>query len=55
MTWLPILALAVLAFLIVAFVFRLPKSGWAMFGAVLMFGLAGYALQGAARNRTLTG
>ncbi|TNE31901.1 MAG: cytochrome c biogenesis factor [Alphaproteobacteria bacterium] len=46
MTWLPILALAVLAFLIVAFVFRLPKSGWAMFGAVLMFGLAGYALQG---------
>ncbi len=46
MIWLPILALAALAFLIVAFVVRLPRSGWAMFGAVLMFGMAGYALQG---------
>lgn len=46
MTWLPILALAALTFLVAAFVFRLPRSGWAMFGAVLMFGLAGYALQG---------
>ncbi len=46
MIWLPILALAALAFLVAAFVLRLPRSGWAMFGAVLMLGLAGYALQG---------
>lgn len=46
MTWMPILALAALVFLVAAFLLRLPKSGWAMFGAVLMFGLAGYAMQG---------
>lgn len=46
MTWLAILVLAALAFMVAAFALRLPKGGWAMFGAVLMFGLAGYALQG---------
>ena len=46
MSWLPIIALALGAFIIAAFVFRLPKDGWALFGAALLFGLAGYALQG---------
>jgi len=46
MSWLPIIALALAAFVIAAFVFRLPKDGWALFGAAVLFGLAGYALQG---------
>lgn len=46
MSWLPVIALAVAAFLIAAFALRLPKSGWALFGAALLFGLAGYAMQG---------
>ena len=46
MTWLPILALAAIAFLVAAFVLRLPRNGWALLGAVLMLGLAGYAMQG---------
>lgn len=46
MIWLPILLLAIIAFAIAAFVLRLPRRGWTMLGAVLMFGLAGYAMQG---------
>ena len=46
MSWLPIIALGVAAFILAAFVFRLPKGGWTLFGAALLFGLAGYALQG---------
>lgn len=46
MSWIPLIALAVAAFLIAAFALKLPKSGWAIFGAALLFGLAGYAMQG---------
>lgn len=46
MSWLPILALAALAFVAAAFVLRVPKAGYALLGAALLFGLAGYALQG---------
>ena len=46
MSWLPILAVAALAFLVAAFVLRLPRSGFTLLGAVLLFGLAGYAIQG---------
>ncbi|MGB3377535.1 MAG: hypothetical protein WBA55_02065, partial [Allopontixanthobacter sediminis] len=46
MIWIPLIALAVLAFVLAAFVVKLPRSGWALFGAALLFGLAGYALQG---------
>ena len=46
MTWLPVLALAAAAFLIAAFLVKLPKAGWTLFGAGLLFGLAGYATQG---------
>lgn len=46
MSWLPILAIAALAFVVAAFVLRLPKSGYTILGAALLFGLAGYALQG---------
>ncbi|MDZ4308160.1 cytochrome c biogenesis factor [Allopontixanthobacter sp.] len=46
MIWLPLIALALLAFVLAAFVVKLPRSGWALFGAALLFGLTGYALQG---------
>jgi Cytochrome c biogenesis factor len=46
MIWIPLLVLAALTFLIVAFVLKLPRSGWTLFGSALLFGLTGYALQG---------
>jgi cytochrome c-type biogenesis protein CcmH len=44
--WLGVLALALAAFALAAFVLRLPREGWAVFGAILLFGMAGYAWQG---------
>lgn len=46
MSWLPIIALATAAFLVAAFVLRIERSSWTLLGAVLVFGLAGYAWQG---------
>ena len=46
MSWLPILALAALAFVAAVFALRLPRAGHTLLGAALLFGLAGYALQG---------
>lgn len=46
MTWLPILGLAALSFVAAAVLLRLPKAGYTLLGAALLFGLAGYALQG---------
>ena len=46
MSFLPIILLAVAAFAIAVLALRLPRTGWALFGAALLFGLAGYALQG---------
>ncbi len=46
MIWVPLIALAIVAFLVAAFAVKLPRGGWALFGAALLFGLAGYALQG---------
>ena len=47
MSWLAILALAVAGFAFAAFVIKLPRSSWTLFAAALLFGLAGYATQGA--------
>lgn len=44
--WLAILALTLVAFAMAAFMLRLPREGFAVFGAALLFGLAGYAWQG---------
>jgi cytochrome c-type biogenesis protein CcmH len=44
--WLAIGALAMAAFACAVLVVRLPREGFALFGAVLVFGLAGYAWQG---------
>lgn len=46
MNWLPIIGLALLAMIVAVFVLRLPRAGWTLFGASLLFGLAGYAMQG---------
>ncbi|KPP96200.1 MAG: tetratricopeptide repeat protein [Erythrobacter sp.] len=44
--WLGVLALAFAAFALAAFLLRLPQGGYMVFGAALLFGLAGYGLQG---------
>lgn len=44
--WLAVAALALAAFALAAFLLRLPRERLTLFGAVLVFGLAGYAWQG---------
>jgi cytochrome c-type biogenesis protein CcmH len=44
--WLAIGALALAAFALAVLALRLPRQGFTLFGAVLVFGLAGYAWQG---------
>lgn len=44
--WLAVAALALAAFSFAVLVLKLPREGLALFGAVLVFGLAGYAWQG---------
>lgn len=44
--WLAVAALALAAFALAAFWLKLPREAWTLFGAVLVFGLAGYAWQG---------
>lgn len=46
MSFLPIIALAAVTFLVAAFVLRVERSNWTLLAAVLVFGLAGYAWQG---------
>lgn len=46
MTWIVIMALALLAFLIAVFVFKAPSGTREAIGAALLLGIAGYALQG---------
>jgi cytochrome c-type biogenesis protein CcmH len=44
--WLAVGALALAAFAFAVLALRLPREGFTLFGAVLVFGLAGYAWQG---------
>ena len=46
MSWIPILLLATSAFLAGVVALRLPRGGHTLLGAALLFGLAGYAMQG---------
>jgi len=46
MTWAFVIVLAAVAFGVVAFLFRVPRSGWELVGAALLLGIAGYAFQG---------
>jgi cytochrome c-type biogenesis protein CcmH len=45
-SFVPIILVAIAAFAIAVLVLRLPRAGWTLFAAALLFGLAGYALQG---------
>ena len=44
--WFAVGALALGSFLFAAFLLRMPREGWTLFAAALVFGLAGYAWQG---------
>lgn len=44
--WIAAFALAGVCFALAAFALRLPREGWVLFGAILLFGLAGYGWQG---------
>jgi len=46
MTWVIVIALALVVFGTIAFVFRLPRQAWEVIGAALLLGVAGYAFQG---------
>lgn len=46
MSWLPVILIAAAAFSFAVVATRLPRAGWALFGAALLFGLAGYGVQG---------
>ena len=46
MTWVLILIFALVTFGIMAFLLKMPRSGWEVTGAALLFGISGYALQG---------
>ena len=46
MSFVPIILVAAAAFALAVLALRLPRAGWTLFGAALLFGLAGYALQG---------
>ena len=46
MSWVAILVLAGLVFAATVALLKLPRPVWALFGAALLLGLAGYALQG---------
>jgi cytochrome c-type biogenesis protein CcmH len=45
MTWLTAIALALAAFALAVFAFRIDRGGWTTVAAALALGLAGYALQ----------
>lgn len=46
MSFVPVLLLAAAAFAVAVLALRLPRAGWTLLGAALLFGLAGYALLG---------
>lgn len=46
MSWIAILALAVVVFIAAAFLLKVNRNGWTLLGATLLFGLTGYALHG---------
>ncbi|OYW47434.1 MAG: cytochrome C biosynthesis protein [Novosphingobium sp. 12-63-9] len=46
MTWVVVLLIGVAVFAVLAFVLKMPRAGWEVTGAALLFGISGYALQG---------
>ena len=45
MNWVFAISIALLCFVLGAFLFRLPRAAWTLLGAALVFGLTGYAIQ----------
>lgn len=45
MIWIWVLGIAVACLGVLVFVLKMPRAGWEITGAALLFGLAGYALQ----------
>ena len=45
MTWVVAIAIALLAFVLIALVLKAPRKGWEAIGAALLLGIAGYGLQ----------
>lgn len=50
MIWIALGLLATAAFLLLALVFKAPRRTWELLAAALLFGMAGYALQGSPRE-----
>lgn len=46
MTWAFVIALAILAFVLIAFAFKAPRGAYEAVGAALLLGIAGYVAQG---------
>lgn len=46
MTWVLILLIAVVVLGVMIFVLKLPRTGWEITAAALLFGISGYAMQG---------
>lgn len=46
MIWALVLGIAAACFAVLVFVLKMPRAGWEITGAALLFGLAGYAMQG---------
>lgn len=46
MTWVLVALIAAAVWGVMAFVLKLPRTGWEIAGAALLFGISGYALQG---------
>lgn len=46
MGWVPIIVLGAMSMATAIFVLRVPREGWMIFAAALMFGLAGYGVVG---------
>ncbi|MEL7196694.1 MAG: cytochrome c biogenesis factor [Pseudomonadota bacterium] len=52
MGWFAVLILAIAAFVLAVFLLKLPRQSWALFGAALSLGFAGYAWQGAPEQQS---
>ena len=46
MIWVLLLGIAAVVFAVLAFVLKIPRPAWELTAATLLFGLAGYAIQG---------
>lgn len=55
MSWIAVIALAVLSFVAAIFLLKIERTGWSLIGAALLFGLSGYGLQGSPAMQSAPG